>query len=82
MVERPGELIERALALDPKSVDAQSLLAESLVARVTNGLTGSAVADLLLAETRVPKTRAIAQTTYFAGLRKAGMPERMRPQVK
>jgi hypothetical protein len=24
---------------------------------------------------RVPKTRAIAETTYFAGLRKAGMPE-------
>lgn len=53
LVERLVELIERALGLDPKSVDAQSLLAESPVARVTNGLTGSAVADLLLAATLV-----------------------------
>jgi TolB-like protein/class 3 adenylate cyclase len=37
-------LFERALALDPESVEAQSLLAESLVARVTNGLTDSAAA--------------------------------------
>lgn len=70
LVERPGELIERALALDPKSVDAQSLLAEALVARVTNGLTGSAVADLLRAETLVDTALAASPRNGHAILLK------------
>jgi adenylate cyclase len=38
-------LFEHALALDPQSVEAQSLLASCLVSRVLNGLTDSAAAD-------------------------------------
>jgi TolB-like protein/class 3 adenylate cyclase/Tfp pilus assembly protein PilF len=43
-------LFERALALDPQSVDAQSWLVIVLAARVLDGLTTSASADLARAE--------------------------------
>jgi TolB-like protein len=43
-------LFERALALDPRSVDAQSWLASALATRVLGGMTDSAAADLARAE--------------------------------
>jgi TolB-like protein/Tfp pilus assembly protein PilF len=43
-------LFEHALALDPQSVEAPSLLADSLVSRVMNGLTDSTREDLARAE--------------------------------
>jgi TolB-like protein/cytochrome c-type biogenesis protein CcmH/NrfG len=39
-------LLERALALDPRSVEAQSMMASALAGRVLNGLTRSVAADL------------------------------------
>jgi TolB-like protein/Tfp pilus assembly protein PilF len=39
-------LLERALALDPHSAEAQSMMASALAGRVLNGLTVSAAADL------------------------------------
>jgi adenylate cyclase len=43
-------LFERALAVDPQSVEAQTQLASALVSRVLDGMTTSAVADLARAE--------------------------------
>jgi adenylate cyclase len=43
-------LYERALALDPLSVEAQSMLAGNLTARVLDNMTDSATADLARAE--------------------------------
>jgi TolB-like protein/Flp pilus assembly protein TadD len=43
-------LFERALALDPQSVEAQIQLARSLMTRVMNGMTESAGADVVRAE--------------------------------
>jgi tetratricopeptide (TPR) repeat protein len=43
-------LFERALALDPRSVDAHSWLASALATRVTSQLTDSAAADIARAE--------------------------------
>jgi hypothetical protein len=43
-------LFERALALDPQSVEAQSLLTVTLVGRVLNGMSDTAKADIKRAE--------------------------------
>jgi TolB-like protein/class 3 adenylate cyclase/Flp pilus assembly protein TadD len=43
-------LFERALALDPGSVEAQSWLATALVGRVVDGMTDTAAADMTRAE--------------------------------
>jgi adenylate cyclase len=43
-------LFERALALDPQSVEAQSRLASCLVSRALNGMTDSAAADITRAQ--------------------------------
>ena len=43
-------LFERALALDPQSVEAQSRLATALTARVLDGMTNSRAADIARAE--------------------------------
>jgi adenylate cyclase len=43
-------LYERALTLDPQSVEAQALLARTLTARAMDGLTNSAEADITRAE--------------------------------
>jgi TolB-like protein len=43
-------LYERALALDPRSVEAQSLLAGALTGRVLNNMTDTAAADIARAE--------------------------------
>jgi len=61
-------LFERALALDPESVEAQSLLAESLLNRVTNGLADSAAADLARAETLVDQALAVSPRNGYAHL--------------
>jgi adenylate cyclase len=43
-------LFERALELDPRSIEAQSALANSLAARAMDGMTDSAAADIARAE--------------------------------
>ena len=61
-------MLERALALDPESAEAQSLLVESLVASVTTGLTDSAAADLARAETLVDQALAVSPRNGYAHL--------------
>jgi adenylate cyclase len=51
-------MYERALALDPQSVEAQSRLADSLVGRVLDGVTDSAAADMARAEGLVDRASA------------------------
>jgi TolB-like protein/class 3 adenylate cyclase/Tfp pilus assembly protein PilF len=53
-------LFERALALDPRSVEAQSRLAHSLENRVSNGMTNSAPSDLARAEMLIDQALAAA----------------------
>jgi tetratricopeptide (TPR) repeat protein len=43
-------MFERALALDPRSVEARSLLATALIARLTDNLSDSAATDIARAE--------------------------------
>jgi adenylate cyclase len=59
-------LFERALALDPLSVEAQSRLAGSLGSRVVNGLTGSVAADLARAEGLVGRVLAASPRDAYA----------------
>jgi TolB-like protein len=62
-----GEMIgefERALALDPRSAAAQSLLANVLVGRALNGLTDSEAADIARAEELV--AQALAASPRYA----------------
>ncbi|MBV8524708.1 MAG: tetratricopeptide repeat protein, partial [Acetobacteraceae bacterium] len=68
MFKEAINLFERALALDPESVEAQSLLTEALVARVTNGLTDSAAGDLARAETLVDQALAVSPRNAYARL--------------
>jgi len=51
---------ERALALDPRSVKAQSSLAVSLVGRVLDGMTDSPAADIQRAEELAEKVIAVS----------------------
>jgi len=57
-------LFERALALDPQSVEARSRLAHSLVSRVLDGMADSAATDLARAEGLVE--RALAASPRYA----------------
>jgi len=57
-------LFERALALDPQSVEGQSRLAIVLAGRVANGLTDSVAADLARAEG--PVGQALAASPRYA----------------
>jgi TolB-like protein/class 3 adenylate cyclase/Flp pilus assembly protein TadD len=57
-------LYERALALDPQSVDAQSQLAGVLATRALNGMSRSAAADLTRAERLI--LRALAASPRYA----------------
>jgi TolB-like protein/Flp pilus assembly protein TadD len=57
-------LFERALFLDPQSVEAQSSLAGSLATRVLIGLTGSRAADLARADELIG--RALAASPRYA----------------
>jgi adenylate cyclase len=62
-------LYERALALDPRSVEAQSLLADALAKRVKGGMTDSATTDIARAEALVGQALAASPrsaTVHFA----------------
>ena len=59
-------LFERALALDPGSVEAASELANMLAARVANGWSGSAEADIARAEGLVTKALAASPRSALA----------------
>ena len=57
---------ERALSVDPQSVEAHTQLANSLVSRVLDGMTTSRTADLARAEELVDKALAVAPRYAFA----------------
>ena len=57
-------MFERALTLDPQSVEAQSRLADELSGRVQTGITEAAAADLTRAEGLVG--RALAASPHYA----------------
>jgi len=59
-------LYERALALDPQSVDAQSRLAGSLAGRVLDLMSDSAAVDLTRAEGLVAQTLAASPRSAYA----------------
>jgi adenylate cyclase len=59
-------LFERALALDPHSVDAQALLAIALTNLVINGVTESAAADIARAEGLAGQALAASPRSYLA----------------
>jgi adenylate cyclase len=59
-------LLERALALDPHSVEAQSMMASALAGRVLNGLTVSAAADLERAKRLSEQALAASPISPFA----------------
>jgi adenylate cyclase len=59
-------LFERALALDPRSVEAQSLLATALMARVVNNMTDTAAADIARAEGLARQALAASPLTPLA----------------
>jgi TolB-like protein len=63
------ELFERALALDPRSVEAQNRLAIALLARVLDQMTSSAAADITRAKALVRQVSLAAPRhllTHFA----------------
>jgi hypothetical protein len=57
---------ERALVLDPKSVEAQSLLASALTGRVLDEVSDSAAADIARAEGLVAKALARSPRSRLA----------------
>jgi TolB-like protein/DNA-binding winged helix-turn-helix (wHTH) protein len=59
-------LFERALALDPSSVEAQSRLANALAYRVINDMTTSRVADIARAETLVSEALVASPRSALA----------------
>jgi tetratricopeptide (TPR) repeat protein len=59
-------LFERALALDPQFVEAQSRLAAVLIARVIVGMTDSAAADMARADGLVGQALAASPRDWFA----------------
>jgi adenylate cyclase len=59
-------LYERALELDPISVEAQSWLASALASRVLDDMTDSAPTDIALAETLVEKALAASPRSPLA----------------
>jgi adenylate cyclase len=59
-------LFERALALDPHSVEAQSLLVEALTGRVLAGMTDSVAADIARAEVLAGQALAAAPRSPLA----------------
>ena len=63
------DLFERALARDPRSLEAESRLAIALTARVLDQMTTSTAADIARAETlirRVTATAPLSPLTHFA----------------
>jgi len=63
-------LIERALALDPRSADAQSWLAAWLAGRVMNGMSDTAAADIKRAEDLAKQALAASPRSPLAHLAK------------
>jgi adenylate cyclase len=63
-------LFERALALDPQSVEAQSRLAGLLAARALDGMTDSSAADIARAEGLVDQALAASPRNALAHLTK------------
>jgi tetratricopeptide (TPR) repeat protein len=63
-------MFERALALDPRSVEAQSLLASALATRMLDGVTDSEGADLARAEGLVTRALAAASRSATAHMAK------------
>jgi TolB-like protein/class 3 adenylate cyclase/Tfp pilus assembly protein PilF len=59
-------LYERALVLDPRSVEAQSRLAGTLAARVLNGLTNSGAADIERADGLIGQVLAASPRSPLA----------------
>jgi tetratricopeptide (TPR) repeat protein len=59
-------LFERALALDPQSVEAQSRLATALAARVLDNMTDMAAADILRAERLAGQALAVSPRNPLA----------------
>src|SRR5205814_9314415 len=64
-------LYERALALDPRSVDAQSRLATTLVNRVLDQMSDSAAADIKRAEGLIGQALAVSPRFSIAHYAKA-----------
>jgi tetratricopeptide (TPR) repeat protein len=58
--------LERALALDAHSVEAQSTMANALAGRVLNGLTDAAAADLERAEKLSEQALAVSPRSVLA----------------
>src|SRR5271166_953018 len=61
-------LFEHALALDPRTPEAQSLLAIALVARALDGMTDSAAADIARAQGFVDQALAASPRNAYAHL--------------
>jgi TolB-like protein/DNA-binding winged helix-turn-helix (wHTH) protein len=59
-------LFERALALDPQSVEAQSRLAFALIARVIISMTDTAAADIARADGLIAQALAASPHDWFA----------------
>jgi adenylate cyclase len=64
-------LFERALALDPRSVEAQSRLANALVGRVLDQMSDSAAADMARAEGLIGQALAASPRFYLPHMAKA-----------
>jgi TolB-like protein/DNA-binding winged helix-turn-helix (wHTH) protein len=67
------DLFQHALALDPRSVEAQSLLAAALANRATDGMADSAAADMARAESLAAQTLAASPNNPLAHLIKGGV---------
>ena len=63
-------MFERALALDPQSVEAQSLLASALTTRTLDGVSDSEAADLVRAEALVERALAASPRSPTAHMAK------------
>ena len=65
------KLLELALALDPRSTEAQSMLAGALAGRVLNGLSGAGAADLERAKRLSEQALAASARSPLAHIAKA-----------
>ena len=59
-------LLERALALDPRSAEAQTWLAGVLVNRVNTSFTDTRASDLTRAEELIDRALAASRRTFYA----------------
>ena len=64
---------ERALALDPRSVEAQLWLVRALTGRVLDGLSSTAAADIARAEDLLGQAFAVSPDTAFAHYAKGNL---------